>query len=423
MMGKPFLSEGASYEAFLNLLKFLRDQDHEYESTQATLSSEEWEAIIKVARRQEVLPLLYHRLKQLKVAPPKIVEEELERAYLKNALFNSLFLIELERILEKLAENSIRVILLKGAYLLLKVYEDLGLRPMGDIDILVCREDLAAAHYILLGLGYQSRAINPIPVKRWAHYEYLNTDNGVLVEVHWSLLEEHQPVKIDTEILWRTSCRESLNGIPFYTLSPENNLLYLCIHAAKHIGSLSLRFLYDIHKLVEAQRDSLEWGIVESLARKWRISRPVALFIQLTSELFGVEPPLDCFNLLEQNGITSHYYSLVKTMLLSNPPYIDAVDPGLMEIFFTKGITRKLSLLWRALIPYKDEMSNLYRTPPSFVHTLPYYPVRWTRAVLCFLKTFSRILQELVKNPVELREQLKYMKAAAELYDWLLQAS
>jgi hypothetical protein len=422
MMSKTSFSECSSYRPFLNLLKLLRSRDNEYGGIQATLSLEEWKALVEVARRQEVLPLLYRWLKQLKVDPPKVVEEELERAYIINALHNSIFLMELERILKGLAQNSIQVILLKGAYLLLEVYKDLGLRRMGDIDILVHKEDLAAAHSILLGLGYQSRAVNPLPLKRWAHYEYFNEGNGVLVEVHWNLLEEYQPVKIDTEILWHTSCIRNLNGIPFHILSPEINLLHLCLHAAKHVDTLSLRFLYDIYKLVETQRDKLKWSIVESFARKWRIYRPVTLFMRLTDELLGLEPSLECSDLLKQDSVPSYYYSLAKMMLISNLPYIDVGEPALMRIFFTKGVGRKLSLLWRALIPSKEEMSNLYGTPPSFIHTLPYYLVRWTRAVLHLLKTCPIILQKLVRNSAEFTEQLKYMKAATELHDWLLLA-
>jgi hypothetical protein len=109
-------------------------------------------------------------------------------------------------------------------------------------------------------------------------------------------------------------------------------------------------------------------------------------------------------------------------MLISNLPYIDVGEPALMRIFFTKGVGRKLSLLWRALIPSKEEMSNLYGTPPSFIQTLPYYLVRWTRAVLRLLKTCPIILQKLVRSSAEFTEQLKYMKAATELHDWLLLA-
>jgi hypothetical protein len=421
-MYKSSLSESSSCRPFFNLLRFLNEHDNEYGNVQATLSLDEWEALLEVARRQEVLPPLYRRLKQLKVAPPKVVEKKLEKAYIVNALHNSIFLIELERILERFAQNSIQAILLKGAYLLLEVYKDIGLREMGDIDILVRKEDLAATHSILSGLGYRSSIVNPKPFKRWAHYQYFNTGNGVLVEVHWSLLEEYQPVKIDTEILWHTSCKRSLNGIPFNILSPETNLLHLCIHAANHVDILSLRFLYDIYKLVETQRDKLEWSIVESLARKWRIYPPVALFMQLTDELLGLEPSLDCPDLLKQGSVPSYYYSLAKKILISNLPYIE-IEPALMKILFTKGVARKLLLLRRALIPYKEEMSNIYVIPPSITNVLPYYLLRWARAVLLLLKTCSIILRKLLRNPVELTEQLKYMKTVTELYDWLLQAS
>ena len=116
---------------------------------------EEWRQLLELAWQNGLGPLLYSRLKVLlsdnKIAPE--ITKQLRHTYIENSARNTLFYHELSKILEALNKVNIPVILLKGAYLAEKIYEDIALRPMLDIDLLLRKKDLAKGNEVLINLG------------------------------------------------------------------------------------------------------------------------------------------------------------------------------------------------------------------------------------------------------------------------------
>ncbi|MCP4365035.1 MAG: nucleotidyltransferase family protein [Planctomycetes bacterium] len=81
------------------------------------------------------------------------------------------------------------VILLKGAHLAQVVYSNIALRPMGDIDILVKKNDLPKAKELLLELGYTP--IKEVDIATACAYSQhispMIKQNAPPVELHWTL--------------------------------------------------------------------------------------------------------------------------------------------------------------------------------------------------------------------------------------------
>jgi hypothetical protein len=107
-------------------------------------------------RRQQLSPLLYARLLSagLVEGVPKAVTQFLRHDYL--ASLQSFLGQEREyrQLLTKLGDAGIEAILLKGADLRLRLYEDPATRPMADLDLLVSPESLRAVRDFLGSLGY-----------------------------------------------------------------------------------------------------------------------------------------------------------------------------------------------------------------------------------------------------------------------------
>jgi hypothetical protein len=61
---------------------------------------------------------------------------------------------ELGAILERLESVGIEAVVLKGACLAASVYKDFGLRPMSDLDILVCESQIRDAVRIVESMEY-----------------------------------------------------------------------------------------------------------------------------------------------------------------------------------------------------------------------------------------------------------------------------
>jgi hypothetical protein len=81
--------------------------------------------------------------------------------------------------------------------------------------------------------------------------------------------------------------RQSL-GQPIRTLRPEDLLLVLCVHAAKHVW-VQLSWLCDIAQLAKSQQ--LDWNAIQDEARRLGIERIVSLNLFLAHKLLGSPLP------------------------------------------------------------------------------------------------------------------------------------
>ena len=78
----------------------------------------------------------------------------LRASYLRTSVENAARLDRLERLEQSLARAGVLHARIKGAALLGEVYDDPGLRPMSDVDLLVNRSDVLRAVRALAPLGY-----------------------------------------------------------------------------------------------------------------------------------------------------------------------------------------------------------------------------------------------------------------------------
>ena len=103
----------------------------------STFAPNDWRLLVATAWREGVAPLLYHTLREtgwLANAPPD-VQADLRQAYYAITARNLLIYRELSRILAAL--SPLPAVVLKGAAVAATLYPNIGLRPMGDLDLLV----------------------------------------------------------------------------------------------------------------------------------------------------------------------------------------------------------------------------------------------------------------------------------------------
>ena len=103
----------------------------------ASVSAEEWRAAAELAQKQNLASLFLHRARRAGASLPGEIAENLERAHRRNTFQVMRLYEELNKLLKLFREKSIPVIVLKGAYLAEAVYDQIGLRTMRDIDLLV----------------------------------------------------------------------------------------------------------------------------------------------------------------------------------------------------------------------------------------------------------------------------------------------
>ena len=123
------------------------------------------------------------------------------------------------------------------------------------------------------------------------YYEYgfRSEDGRALVEIHWKLMERHFDIPLDLELLWERLQPITLAGRRVMTLSPEDALLILCVHASKHLWS-RLGWVCDVANLIQAHRE-MNWGLVTKHSAKLGSRRMLEVGLVLASELLGASLP------------------------------------------------------------------------------------------------------------------------------------
>ena len=113
-----------------------------------------WPSVVDLSEEQGVAPLLYYSLNFHKNQVPQTIFSELRESYQKTQESNHLLYSELKQILTCFGENKVESLLLKGIDLAIRVYPNVGLRPMADIDLLIKKDDLSKIEKSLFSLNY-----------------------------------------------------------------------------------------------------------------------------------------------------------------------------------------------------------------------------------------------------------------------------
>ena len=147
-----------------------------------------------------------------------------------------------------LRESDIPVIVLKGACLAETIYGNIALRSMGDVDLLVRREDMARVVQILGNLGYSAgydyRIEDELAVNH--HLPPMKGPRQLTIEVHWTIVDApHFAALEEKEIAKTWETRKGCGycaGASVFMLAPEDLVLHLCVHfTMQHLCDIRLR--------------------------------------------------------------------------------------------------------------------------------------------------------------------------------------
>ncbi|MCX8036111.1 MAG: nucleotidyltransferase family protein [Candidatus Sumerlaeia bacterium] len=252
----------------------------------------DWDAAVRMAGRQGVLPLVC-RMLELHAAdavPPEILAVWREK-FRANARRSFALTVELVRILKSLQLAGIEAIPYKGPVLAAYVYGDPALRQFADLDLLVRPSDVRRAKDVLLAQDY--RLVPPLtPAQeraqlRW-QWEYALSRNAgaVHVELHWRLAPRTFSLPLPIEPFWERKIAVPLHDTPVDSLSPEDLLLALSIHAYKHYWE-RLEWLVAASQLVRLH-PHMDWPYLERTAGRAGACRIVAVTLALSELLAGV---------------------------------------------------------------------------------------------------------------------------------------
>lgn len=248
----------------------------------------DWDRLLSLAVRHQTALLLYHNLQATSFAGvPPATAGELRRLFLAQSRQNLALTARLLDLLDQFATVGIRALPYKGPVLAQRLYGSVTLRPFGDLDLLLPRDQVWRARDVLTAAGYSPRvALSPrqeAACLRTGDEIELSLPDGTRVELHWQLCPRLNPAPLDFERLWYRRTAVRLGDREVSTLSPEDHLLALSIHGAKHLWQ-PLRLVADTAELIRTTAD-LDWCEVVAESERTRTARIVRVALLLAREL------------------------------------------------------------------------------------------------------------------------------------------
>ncbi len=267
----------------------------------------DWSEVLRLAEHHGVLPLAARNLIEHARGLPAEVERTLRSAYETNLRRSLWFTVELARIMQHFERRQLRAVPYKGAVLAQSLYRNLGVRSFSDLDFLISSSDFERAKQALAEIGYRPAAdFSPAVERLWLRTGYERAFDGAagknLVELQWALLPHFYGVDLHSddlhsddlgvEDLMARAGRTVVGGCEVPCLAPEDSLLVLCLHAAKHLWT-RLIWLSDIAETLrsQSQAQTVDYSLAFSRARTLGIARILGVSFWLVKNVLRAKLP------------------------------------------------------------------------------------------------------------------------------------
>ncbi len=328
----------------------------------------DWFSLVNRALYDGLASLLYRHFHNLGLFSfsPKWVGETLRRTYYCTVFHNLKILDLLNDVGHILKRENIPVIVLQGAALLLSVYEDIGIRPMGDIDLMVMPGQKMALKKILAEMGFSSCTIYPDTYQKGILHIDLHTDPLSSERIRarkWIM-------SIDSIDFWGSAVSLLGKELPVYCLSPFNNLIALSSHLLKH-NFERLKWFVDIQEIILAESEALDWEAFASHCQKSGGARCVLYVLLLMEHLSGLRVPARALKHLGADHLSS-LEKIILRLRLSNKK--TGRLSQILWLFLIREKKKKIYFIHENIFPKKEVIAQIF---PSSPRTFRIYLLRF----------------------------------------------
>lgn len=258
-----------------------------------------------------VVPIVAHAL-STHLANKDALPDHWYAEYEATATRISAYMQEIDRVAAALAERSIPLIALKNSGITRRLYEHPGASPMGDVDVLIGPRDFHTAHTVMEQLGYslkfrnihEKNDIDEAFAGGGAEYSItLPEGEHLWFELQWRpiagrwIRPEQEPKAED--LLHRASRSADSDVL---LMSPEDNLLQVCLHTAKHtfVRAPGFRLHTDVERIVETQ--PIDWDVFVRRVRDMRVCTAVYFSLAMAASLLGTNIPQSALSAIRPAG-------------------------------------------------------------------------------------------------------------------------
>jgi hypothetical protein len=324
--------------------------------------------LLKIAFENELESQLAHCLADIlgwDALPDTMVE-----MHKKNHHIISAYMKELDRVADLLYNSNIPIVALKNVGIARGIYPCPGCAPMGDIDVLVEKRFFRQAHKILLTEGYHFEFRSPLEVANLEtaeenggaeYWKILPSGEKLWLELQWRpiagrwIRPDQEP---SAEVLLRRSI--PIEGTTVLLLAPEDNLLQVSLHTAKHsyVRAPGFRLHTDVDRIVNYQE--IDWDLFLKRVLNLQVKTAVYFSLLIPKELFKTPVPDYVLEKLEPNGWKkSLIIKWIQKAGLFNPDEKKFSKIG--YIIFTSLLYDDLKGFFRGILPDKEWMKKNHK--------------------------------------------------------------
>ena len=298
--------------------------DHELREKIIELLHEDldWDYLTQRAFQHKLMPLLYWNLKELPEYIPQKVLKSLKENFNRNAKKNLLMLGELLKLLNLFEEQGLNIIPYKGPLLAIYAYKNLVLREFDDLDIFVNQNDVLNVKEMLISNGYNPQfLLEGFKERRFINsqreYKFNNPETNISLEIHWQFQGVSFSLSDDPLFLGDPENVEivKISNKEISSLSPENMLLILCIHASGHYWD-RLSWICDVSELIQSYE--INWEYILEKADKLGIKRLILINLCLAVDLLDLNLPNTIHKHLKSTTIQYLTFKVKKRIFMPN---------------------------------------------------------------------------------------------------------
>ncbi len=312
------------------------------------------ESLIQLGIQHGVGAWCYYHIKNSEQsnAVEEVLVKPWKQSYLQTSIVNQQKLKVYFQIQQLFNETGIPVVALKGIALAATVYPDEGLRPMGDIDLLVPEGEGMRALDILLKAGAKQSY-----VPRSALHEQVHSHvraviyKGILIEIHQRLFSLGNPYHAEVNFM-DYAVEKSVGEQKMTVLNDVWFGYHLAAHAASNIykGGLRVGWIVDLLLLFNQQNDLS--GFMDNIINiNPKMSKEIGLLCEMVLYLsVGLNDGERLKQIKEElfKGVSKRHNVQKHKMI------------NIQEVADVPGVINKLRLVWREFFPIREYMVYRY---------------------------------------------------------------
>jgi hypothetical protein len=220
---------------------------------------------------------------------------------------------------------------------------------MGDIDLLVRKEDLHRVQAMFRNLGFTEMDRRPGFASAFSYTFKFFVERSfmVIVEPHWTIAYPPFADRLDMEAVWGRCVPARVVGEQTLSLGREDHLT--------HRDDAPFLWVCELDRYIRQESDAMRWEIVLSVSREARIEKLVVRALNEAVTMLRTPVPADVIDSFD--GRSGQTRPLAQRLVETSK--VDGVE-SLATFFAVKGIGAKFRYALALLFPQPSFMMLEY---------------------------------------------------------------